>query len=164
MERNYKFRKFSESKPMLETSDMTVPPQSRREHHSQQTRTLPKFCTLILILEVKRVFTHSTIPSVIQHWLDPLKRVARQIRTTSPVTLYLGVKFYAADPCRLIEEITRYQFFLQVSNLTELLYLKLHPLTLTWVFDHSPYILCPHFFRSSSMCYKAACPLLRISV
>ena len=50
----------------------------------------------------------------LQHWLDPSKRVARQIRTTSPVTLYLGVKFYAADPCRLIEEITRYHFFLQV--------------------------------------------------
>ena len=33
----------------------------------------------------------------------------------SPVTLYMGVKFYAADPCRLVEEITRYQFFLQVK-------------------------------------------------
>ena len=50
-----------------------------------------------------------------QHWLDPNKRVSRQIRSTSPVTLYLGVKFYAADPCRLVEEITRYQFFLQVK-------------------------------------------------
>ena len=50
-----------------------------------------------------------------QHWLDPGKRVSRQIRGISPVTLYLGVKFYAADPCRLVEEITRYQFFLQVK-------------------------------------------------
>ena len=25
----------------------------------------------------------------------------------SPITLYLGVKFYAADPCKLAEEITR---------------------------------------------------------
>ena len=31
------------------------------------------------------------------------------------MTLYLGVKYYAADPCKLAEEITRYQFFLQVK-------------------------------------------------
>ena len=51
------------------------------------------------------------------HWLDPSKRVSRQIRSnqTHHVTLYLGVKFYAADPCKLAEEITRYQFFLQVK-------------------------------------------------
>ena len=51
-----------------------------------------------------------------QHWLDPKKQVSRQIRGISPFTLYLGVKFYAADPCRLVEEITRYQFFLQVKQ------------------------------------------------
>ena len=49
-----------------------------------------------------------------QHWLDPSKRVCSQLRSASPATLYFGVKFYAADPCRLLEEITRYQFFLQV--------------------------------------------------
>lgn len=49
------------------------------------------------------------------HWLDPGKRVCRQLRGISPITLYLGVKFYAADPCRLAEEITRYQFFLQLK-------------------------------------------------
>ena len=31
------------------------------------------------------------------------------------MTLYLGVKVYSADPCKLVEEITRYQFFLQVK-------------------------------------------------
>ena len=51
----------------------------------------------------------------LQHWLDPAKRVSQQIKGVSPITLYLGVKFYAADPCKLVEEITRYQFFLQVS-------------------------------------------------
>ena len=50
-----------------------------------------------------------------QHWLDPQKRVSQQIKGVSPVTLYLGVKYYAADPCKLAEEITRYQFFLQVK-------------------------------------------------
>ena len=51
-----------------------------------------------------------------QHWLDPTKRVSQQIKGVSPITLYLGVKFYAADPCKLVEEITRYQFFLQVLS------------------------------------------------
>ena len=50
-----------------------------------------------------------------QHWLDPNKRVSQQIKGISPITLYLGVKFYAADPCKLVEEITRYHFFLQVK-------------------------------------------------
>ncbi|VVC26176.1 Hypothetical protein CINCED_3A024797 [Cinara cedri] len=31
-------------------------------------------------------------------------------------TFYFGVKFYAADPCKLVEEITRYQFFLQLKQ------------------------------------------------
>ncbi|XP_068219741.1 band 4.1-like protein 4 isoform X5 [Palaemon carinicauda] len=37
-------------------------------------------------------------------------------KRTSPFTLYFSVKFYAADPCKLVEEITRYQFFLQVKQ------------------------------------------------
>ena len=45
-----------------------------------------------------------------QHWIDPGKRVSTQIRGIVPVTLYLGVKFYAADPSRLVEEITRYLY------------------------------------------------------
>ncbi|CAL8101244.1 unnamed protein product [Orchesella dallaii] len=35
---------------------------------------------------------------------------------TEPFTLYFGVKFYAADPCKLLEEITRYQFYLQIKQ------------------------------------------------
>ncbi|XP_046399436.1 band 4.1-like protein 4A isoform X2 [Ischnura elegans] len=50
------------------------------------------------------------------HWLDPTKKVAKQLKGTDPFTLYFGVKFYAADPCKLLEEITRYQFFLQVKQ------------------------------------------------
>jgi len=30
---------------------------------------------------------------------------------TLPYTFYFGVKFYAADPCKLFEEITRYSLF-----------------------------------------------------
>ncbi|KAF5306005.1 hypothetical protein FQR65_LT07498 [Abscondita terminalis] len=50
------------------------------------------------------------------HWLDPMKKLRRQLRGEDPCKLYFGVKFYAADPCKLLEEITRYQFFLQVKQ------------------------------------------------
>ncbi|XP_033609474.1 band 4.1-like protein 4A, partial [Cryptotermes secundus] len=40
------------------------------------------------------------------HWLDPAKKIAKQLKGTDPFTLYFGVKFYAADPCKLLEEIT----------------------------------------------------------
>lgn len=32
------------------------------------------------------------------------------------MTVYFGIKYYAPDPCRLAEEITRYQFFLQCKQ------------------------------------------------
>nr|XP_018908523.1 PREDICTED: band 4.1-like protein 4A [Bemisia tabaci] len=50
------------------------------------------------------------------HWLDNAKRVVKQLRGKDTLTLYFGVKFYAVDPCKLLEEITRYQFFLQVKQ------------------------------------------------
>ncbi|XP_042548029.1 band 4.1-like protein 4A isoform X2 [Dipodomys spectabilis] len=53
------------------------------------------------------------------YWLDPAKTLAEHkelINTGPPYTLYFGIKFYADDPCKLKEEITRYQFFLQVKQ------------------------------------------------
>ncbi|CAG9759767.1 unnamed protein product [Ceutorhynchus assimilis] len=50
------------------------------------------------------------------HWLDPAKKLNKQIKGDDLYTLYFGVKFYAADPCKLLEEITRYQFFLQIKQ------------------------------------------------
>ncbi|KAK2159671.1 hypothetical protein LSH36_148g02077 [Paralvinella palmiformis] len=50
------------------------------------------------------------------HWLDPTKTVGTQVKTQPPHKFYFGVKFYAADPCKLHEEITRYQFFLQLKR------------------------------------------------
>ncbi|XP_036742792.1 band 4.1-like protein 4A isoform X2 [Manis pentadactyla] len=53
------------------------------------------------------------------YWLDPAKSLAEHkelINTGPPYTLYFGIKFYAEDPCKLKEEITRYQFFLQVKQ------------------------------------------------
>lgn len=44
----------------------------------------------------------------IQHWMDPSARISRQLRGSADVfDLYFGVKFYAADPTKLVEEITR---------------------------------------------------------
>ncbi|XP_064609138.1 band 4.1-like protein 4 [Liolophura sinensis] len=50
------------------------------------------------------------------HWLDGNKSIATQIKGSQNNKFYFGVKFYAADPCKLHEEITRYQFFLQVKR------------------------------------------------
>ncbi|KAI8506231.1 hypothetical protein Bbelb_156580, partial [Branchiostoma belcheri] len=50
------------------------------------------------------------------HWLEPTKPFSDQMETPPPYRLYFGVKFYAEDPCRLHQEITRYQFFLQVKQ------------------------------------------------
>ncbi|XP_060765174.1 band 4.1-like protein 4 isoform X3 [Neoarius graeffei] len=53
------------------------------------------------------------------YWLDPAKTLAEHkdlIATGPPYTVYFGVKFYAEDPCKLKEEITRYQFFLQIKQ------------------------------------------------
>lgn len=53
------------------------------------------------------------------YWLDPSKTLSEHkdlITTGPPYTLYFGVKFYAEDPCQLKEEITRYQFFLQIKQ------------------------------------------------
>ncbi|KAJ8038863.1 Band 4.1-like protein 4A [Holothuria leucospilota] len=49
-------------------------------------------------------------------WLDPMKSLNKQIKNVSYLTLYFGVKFYLEDPCQLKEEVTRYQFFLQLKK------------------------------------------------
>jgi len=40
-------------------------------------------------------------------WLNARKNVIKQVKGVNPITLYFGVKFYASDPTRLLEEITR---------------------------------------------------------
>ncbi|RZB39738.1 band 4.1-like protein 4 [Asbolus verrucosus] len=54
------------------------------------------------------------------HWLDPAKTLNKQIKGPDPFTFYFGVKFYAADPCKLLEEITRGQ----LPSVAELNYLE----------------------------------------
>lgn len=73
----------------------------------------------------------------VQHWLDATKLVKKQIKSESfvscansvssslslpllsvgpPYTLRLKVKFYSPEPNTLREELTRYQFFLQLKQ------------------------------------------------
>lgn len=51
-------------------------------------------------------------------WLDPLKEVKKQSKDKGSGVhqFHFRVKFYSSDPCQLREEITRYQFFLQLKS------------------------------------------------
>lgn len=51
----------------------------------------------------------------VKHWLDPTKTIKKQIKIGPPYTLRLKVKFYSSEPNNLREELTRYQFFLQLK-------------------------------------------------
>ncbi|XKL66773.1 hypothetical protein PGB90_010193 [Kerria lacca] len=52
----------------------------------------------------------------VQHWLDPTKTIKKQVKIGPPYTLRLKVKFYSSEPNLLREELTRYQFFLQLKQ------------------------------------------------
>ncbi|CAK1553642.1 unnamed protein product [Leptosia nina] len=52
----------------------------------------------------------------VQHWLDPTKTIKKQVKIGPPYTLRLKVKFYSSEPNNLREELTRYQFFLQLKK------------------------------------------------
>ncbi|XP_040277555.1 band 4.1-like protein 4A isoform X2 [Bufo bufo] len=75
------------------------------------------YCEVLLLDESKLSLT--TQQQGVKYWLDPAKTISEHkdlISTGPPYTLYFGVKFYVEDPCKLKEEITRYQFFLQVKQ------------------------------------------------
>ncbi|CCD69980.1 Moesin/ezrin/radixin homolog 1 [Caenorhabditis elegans] len=58
-----------------------------------------------------------TDPFNVQHWLDPTKKVAKQVAIGPPFTLRFRVKFFTSEPSsNLKEELTRYQFFLQIKQ------------------------------------------------
>jgi len=52
----------------------------------------------------------------ISHWLDPTKLVKKQLKIGPPYTFRMRIKFYSSEPNSLKEEITRYQFFLQLKQ------------------------------------------------
>ncbi|CAG2115478.1 unnamed protein product [Medioppia subpectinata] len=52
-----------------------------------------------------------------RYWLDLEKPMCRQLSmSTSNVVMYFAVKFYAPDPSRLEDELTRYLFSLQIKK------------------------------------------------
>lgn len=50
----------------------------------------------------------------VPHWLDKTKKIKKQIQ--GPPTFHFRVKFYTSEPINLGEELTRYQFFLQLKQ------------------------------------------------
>ncbi|XP_069111156.1 band 4.1-like protein 5 isoform X2 [Argopecten irradians] len=52
----------------------------------------------------------------VNHWLDPTKKIKKQVKIGPHFTFRFRVKFYPSDPNNLHEELTRYQFFLQLKN------------------------------------------------
>lgn len=57
-----------------------------------------------------------TDPYNVPHWLDPTKLVKKQVKIGPPYTFRMRIKFYSSEPNNLHEEITRYQFFLQLKQ------------------------------------------------
>ncbi|XP_064085931.1 band 4.1-like protein 5 isoform X6 [Macrobrachium nipponense] len=52
----------------------------------------------------------------VPHWLDPTKTIKKQVKIGPPYTFRFKVKFYSSEPNLLREELTRYQFFLQLKQ------------------------------------------------
>ena len=57
-----------------------------------------------------------TDPHNVPHWLDPSKLVKKQNKIGPPYTFRMRIKFYSSEPNNLHEELTRYQFFLQLKQ------------------------------------------------
>ncbi|XP_067936715.1 band 4.1-like protein 4A [Watersipora subatra] len=92
----------------------------RVKKHSKGQVLLDEVCKYLNISETDYFGLRLLGQTKISHWLDLQKALMREIKRyglhTNPVKLYFGVKFYATDPCKLKEEITRYQFFLQLKR------------------------------------------------
>uniref|UniRef100_A0A1I7SG92 FERM domain-containing protein n=1 Tax=Bursaphelenchus xylophilus TaxID=6326 RepID=A0A1I7SG92_BURXY len=52
----------------------------------------------------------------VQHWLDPWKKIRKQISIGRICTFRFQVKFFSSEPSNLRSEFTKYQFFLQLKN------------------------------------------------
>ncbi|XP_060605380.1 band 4.1-like protein 5 isoform X2 [Ruditapes philippinarum] len=52
----------------------------------------------------------------VSHWLDATKRIKKQVKIGPPFSFRFRVKFYSSEPNNLHEELTRYQFFLQLKQ------------------------------------------------
>ncbi|XP_033639171.1 band 4.1-like protein 5 isoform X2 [Asterias rubens] len=59
------------------------------------------------------------------NWLDPTKKLKKQLKAGPPYVLKFQVKFYSSEPNNLHEELTKYLFFLQLKQ--DILSGKLEP-------------------------------------
>lgn len=49
-------------------------------------------------------------------WLNSDKQIRKQLKRGPPYIFYFRVRFFASDPSKLSEDITRYQFYLQIKR------------------------------------------------
>lgn len=49
-------------------------------------------------------------------WLNSEKQIRKQLKRGPPYIFYFRVRFFASDPSKLSEDITRYQFYLQIKR------------------------------------------------
>ncbi|XP_040578390.1 uncharacterized protein [Lepeophtheirus salmonis] len=52
----------------------------------------------------------------VPQWVDPSKQIRKQVKVGPPYAFRMRIKFYSSEPNNLHEEITRYQFFLQLKQ------------------------------------------------
>lgn len=53
----------------------------------------------------------------VPQWLDPKKEIKKQTKATGGLHKFtFRIKFYSSEPNNLLEEVTRYQFFLQLKQ------------------------------------------------
>ncbi|XP_020903124.1 FERM domain-containing protein 5 [Exaiptasia diaphana] len=98
---------------LLDDTEMTC--EFRREAKGQTV--FDSVCKSLDLLEKDYFGLRFVDDSKQRHWLDLNKNILKQMKSLKPpFKLFFRVKFYALDPNLVHEEITRYQFFLQIKR------------------------------------------------
>jgi len=97
---------------LLDGTDITVDIQKRAEGHVLVEQAF----YYLDIIEKDYFGLQYTDHYNVTHWLDPTKQVRKQVKIGPPYTFKFRVKFYSSEPNNLHEELTRYQFFLQLKQ------------------------------------------------
>eukprot|EP00095_Tigriopus_kingsejongensis_P010206 snap_masked-scaffold704_size109063-processed-gene-0.4 protein:Tk10206 transcript:snap_masked-scaffold704_size109063-processed-gene-0.4-mRNA-1 annotation:"band -like protein 5" len=96
------------------TLDMTCEGQSKKKATGQMLMEQVNYH--LDLIEKDYFGLQYTDPYNVPHWLDPTKVVKKQVKIGPPYTFRMRIKFYSSEPNNLREEITRYQFFLQLKQ------------------------------------------------
>ncbi|KAK3709152.1 hypothetical protein QZH41_018062 [Actinostola sp. cb2023] len=98
---------------LLDDTEMTC--EFRRDAKGQTV--FDSVCKALDLLEKNYFGLRFVDDSKQRHWLDLNKNILKQMKSLKPpFKLFFRVKFYALDPSVVHEEITRYQFFLQIKR------------------------------------------------